>query len=366
MKVERIILSPNTQSFLITSDEIFTLGSFCNVKLKKRSMETGHAWRKGAHLSKLPSGADPKMPLLEGMPEFQEVEKAISNLRIEVSKLRDPLNKLKDSIENWTWKDKISEMYRSLFSKERIIEPSKSNDEIIEDMRFRTKHNTPPAYKDAAKIDQGIGDLIIWHSIVDLGRIKNQNVVFVTNDEKNDWSTQSNKVAIFARAELAMEFNRATNHNLLIINWKRFLQSMNAGVKTIEEADKARRLPARSRSEHILLDEISTILGNFSEQMNDANTEEINVDDITFPLLVDELEVATTKLLHSGIAEVRITLLNKIIQTLRSIQSEQFYVTYCLVSMKDSPETHQQQILQHINTFRVLHASYIHLLSNRT
>ena len=63
-----------------------------------------------------------------------------------------------------------------------------------------TIHHIPPGYKDAGKEDSGIGDLLIWHTILELGKVHKKSVIFVSGDEKPDWFKQSQNVALHLRA----------------------------------------------------------------------------------------------------------------------------------------------------------------------
>jgi hypothetical protein len=53
-------------------------------------------------------------------------------------------------------------------------------------MQWRTDNQVPPGYKDASKDDKGIGDFLIWKSILDLGKKKNRDLVhrFFKTDHK--------------------------------------------------------------------------------------------------------------------------------------------------------------------------------------
>ena len=54
------------------------------------------------------------------------------------------------------------------------MSPNIDRDEVLEEMTRRYKQAIPPGYKDASKPDGGIGDFLIWKTILNLG-------------EKNNW-----------------------------------------------------------------------------------------------------------------------------------------------------------------------------------
>jgi hypothetical protein len=69
-------------------------------------------------------------------------------------------------------------------------------------MEYRYANEIPPGYQDSAKPDNGIGDLLIWFQIIEVGKSLNKNVIFVTGETKSDWCVRANKQGIFTRYEL--------------------------------------------------------------------------------------------------------------------------------------------------------------------
>jgi hypothetical protein len=72
----------------------------------------------------------------------------------------------------------------------------------------RRTNRLAPGYKDAGKDDGGVGDALIWRTILHLGTTKKQDVIFVSMDEKADWWHRSEKTALYPRFDLANEFWR--------------------------------------------------------------------------------------------------------------------------------------------------------------
>jgi hypothetical protein len=55
---------------------------------------------------------------------------------------------------------------------------------------IRVEHRLPPAFRDKSKEENRLGDLIIWFEILDQSKkmkTEFQRVIFITNDEKDDW-----------------------------------------------------------------------------------------------------------------------------------------------------------------------------------
>lgn len=108
--------------------------------------------------------------------------------------------------------------------------------EIILDGERRFQHNIPPGYKDAigslAKTGvQKFGDLIIWKQIIDLAKSQNKDIIFVTNDVKEDWcyvSKRSNEHRIEKpREDLIKEFKDLTQKKFWMYTFSQFLYKSN-------------------------------------------------------------------------------------------------------------------------------------------
>jgi predicted nucleic-acid-binding protein len=130
-----------------------------------------------------------KFPIFETNEDYvrlKEVESEISKLKDEY---REKLKKLSEDLKSWKWDDPVSKMYQEIFTTDAIVEVKLSEDELTKNLSFRFDHFIPPGYKktDQNKPDGGIGDLIIWQTTLEIGKEKNSNIVFVTNEEQNDW-----------------------------------------------------------------------------------------------------------------------------------------------------------------------------------
>lgn len=109
----------------------------------------------------------------------------------------------------------------------------------------RYSNKIPPGYKDAKKHEgdrHRFGDLIIWLQIIDHAKAKAKDIIFVTDDKKEDWWEVYKDNRIGPRHELIREFREKTNNQLIwFYTPDRFLQcaKLKVGVsvksKTIEE-----------------------------------------------------------------------------------------------------------------------------------
>jgi len=106
--------------------------------------------------------------------------------------------------------------------------------QIIKEGSFRYTNSTPPGYKDKNdKVGfQMYGDLILWKQIIHYAKEQKKPIIFVTNDNKDDWwSFDKDKNA--PRSELIMEIWDFANVNFWMFNSKDFFRK----AKTILNAE---------------------------------------------------------------------------------------------------------------------------------
>ena len=153
----------------------------------------------------------------------------IDNLKSELMTKTDELSKIiesyKDKFGNEDQKttesnneivDKIKKFVSDLEKNNQIGEKIsfRNKIEIISEGELRYKYRLPPGYKDNNKDGvKKFGDLFIWKEILELPTQKPiKNIIFVTDDSKNDWWKEK---SIFIRDELLIEF-REKNPNKFI------------------------------------------------------------------------------------------------------------------------------------------------------
>jgi hypothetical protein len=176
------------------------------------------------------------LPILEENEDYlniKKIEKEIAELK---EKYKDNIDNLSDHVKSWNWNDPVSSFYKKFWTKDMIFDLDVDEGEISTDLEFRINHKIAPGYNDSNKLDNGIGDLIIWKTILEIGKKRKQDVVFVTDDAKNDWFYSEFNTVLYPKFELFDEFRRSTNGKTIsIINFEKFLVSQDAKAETIEE-----------------------------------------------------------------------------------------------------------------------------------
>ena len=196
--------------------------------------------------------ADPKSggyPLLASSSSFEAVKRIEADLAVVLKKYRKAVGKLLAEIEGWTWNDPVSNMYSEVFTGSVIHEPTCDEAEVSRRWQECVDHKLPPGYKDAAKGEDGVGDLRVWLTILGVGAERKTHAVFVSGDAKPDWWHQSSLRPLYPRFELVDEYRRASGGGTFhIVQFSKFLEVSGAGPKVVAEVASSERTIAVNKN----------------------------------------------------------------------------------------------------------------------
>ena len=174
-------------------------------------------------------------PLLESLPQYTKVVELEKVLDEHLEKYKDAISKVLDHVREWNWNDPVSLLYGELFVSDVVFEPAITKDKFDIDFARRQQYKIPPGYKDGAKDDLGVGDVLIWHSILELGSRDKKDVIFVSADGKSDWFHQSDG-PLYPRFELVDEFRRLSGGaSFHILKLSDFLDLLDVGHQVVQE-----------------------------------------------------------------------------------------------------------------------------------
>lgn len=190
--------------------------------------------------SKLQVESPSASPLLNGLEGSEDLKKFIKSLSDAKDGYSKSIDKMHSMISSWRGDDPISKIYDEIFSG-RIVDVEEEEGALVSEWKIRSALKIPPGYKDASKEDLGIGDYLIWKSILALGKSMKRDLIFVTADQKADWYVRSNGSGTFPRPELVHEYRHHSDgknfdlsplHDLL-----RELQASKETLAVVEDAE---------------------------------------------------------------------------------------------------------------------------------
>ncbi len=100
---------------------------------------------------------------------------------------------------------------------------------IFEEGEKRYAKKIPPGYEDANKDERlRYGDLIVWKSLINEAKDSDKDVVFVTDDIKEDWWVTKGGKPKSPRPELIKEFQKETGRKIIICTSEEFFKRGNS------------------------------------------------------------------------------------------------------------------------------------------
>ncbi|WP_429472754.1 PIN-like domain-containing protein [Paraburkholderia sp. WSM4175] len=140
----------------------------------------------------------------------------------------------------------LDELARLLEGK---ILPSPSEEDLAKYRKWaleRIKAGIPPGTEDTKKPDGGVGDALIWKEVINLAKTEKSPIVFVSDDQKEDWVLEVEGKKICALPALRQELITETGQDFQIYAVPRFLsyvkktESPELSEESIEEAATVR------------------------------------------------------------------------------------------------------------------------------
>jgi rRNA-processing protein FCF1 len=221
---------------LVNSKRLIVPGQVVREFAKNRANKLSELFQQIARKSNVSYLQKGNYPLLELVEEYQKVIKLEQEIDTKLKEYQKAIRELQKYIQSWTWNDPVSVLYANLFQENVIFDLAFEHDTILKDLKYRQDNKIPPGYKDSSKDDKGVGDLLIWHTILELGRKHKSDIVFVTGDEKADWYHQSEKQALYPRFELIDEFRRTSEgRSFHIVSFSKLLDLFGASSEIVKE-----------------------------------------------------------------------------------------------------------------------------------
>jgi hypothetical protein len=167
----------------------------------------------------------------------EKINDSIQNIRKESQKFEQEIKLEVKKNRRMLEEDKVQLFVKELISKRNVGSPFSISEllQIFDEGERRYKYKIPPGYMDEGKDknDQTkrkkFGDLILWKEILNKSRSTQKPVIFITNDEKEDWWVleDKGKVPVRPRDELLLEFKEYSNQPFAMMNLTNFINHIS-------------------------------------------------------------------------------------------------------------------------------------------
>jgi transcription elongation factor Elf1 len=180
--------------------------------------------------------AGESFPILEDTKTYGALQAAQVALNEAVSAYRIAVDDVLREIRDWSLEDPVTKLYKDVVGGAVVREHEFDPSTFREDLDRRFLHRIPPGYKDASKTDSGVGDLLIWRTILDIGAERKRHLIFVTGEEKADWQHRADNRGLFPRLELVDEYRRASGGETFhLVTLSRLLELFDADTDVVAE-----------------------------------------------------------------------------------------------------------------------------------
>ncbi len=143
-------------------------------------------------------------------------------------------------------------------------------DKIFTEGEQRYKDEIPPGYMDGSKdksgdLQKNFGDLIVWNQIIKKSKESLKPIIFITDDEKEDWWLIHSGKTIGPRPELVQEFFLESDQKFWMYTVDGFLKEVSRRNKdqgglddVIREATEVRKEESAEESQFQIIESFPT------------------------------------------------------------------------------------------------------------
>jgi rRNA-processing protein FCF1 len=225
---------------LVTAKRLVIPGQVAREFAKNRTAKLAELHQQLSRKKQVQQLQKGKYPLLSSIREYAKVLQLEEEIDRKLREYQKAVDRVIAHIQAWQWDDPVSLMYSEIFTEETILDLSINEEDVIRDLDRRHLYGIPPGYKDRGKNDEGVGDLIIWYTILEIGKSHKKSVLFVSGEEKADWYQKSEGQPLYLRYELIDEFRRhSEGQSFHIVKFSNFLELYGASEELVDRVRKA-------------------------------------------------------------------------------------------------------------------------------
>lgn len=178
--------------------------------------------------------------------KVDEIKRLLSELREDAENQKE---ERRSQLVSQSTQKKISTLLQGRVG-DRLSDEEVDEIKALGEGRYNSK--IPPGYEDEDKKENRFGDLIVWLSVVRYARENKKNVIFVTNDQKEDWNVKVSGHNIGPRPELIHEFETETGCSCLIYNMYGFIHNSRPYVESSIAEDSEEELKSLGEADAVL------------------------------------------------------------------------------------------------------------------
>ncbi len=139
-------------------------------------------------------------PFLNTQEIIEDIERAIEDVKAKIKLART-------NHPNYLETDNLREILTDLLDG-KVGRPYSEEEleNIYQKAEKRFSYKKPPGYKDAKKpIPKNYGDVVLWFQLIDYAREQQKSIIFVTDDNKEDWWLKYEGETVEPRPDLVQE-----------------------------------------------------------------------------------------------------------------------------------------------------------------
>lgn len=187
--------------------------------------------------------------ILESLAEYELLQEKHANADEATKEYRSQLKSTLEVVRKWGRDDPVRLAYAATIGAAALYDPKVDFAVARQEFEQRAAEKIPPGYKDTAKDDGGLGDYLIWKSILHRANAVKRDVIFVSGEEKADWVHRANSTPFMPRVELLEEFRLASDgRQFFLVQLSDLLALMGASAVAVEELQKGERIVGRIES----------------------------------------------------------------------------------------------------------------------
>lgn len=138
---------------------------------------------------------------------FLNTEEIVEDFQKQLADVKNKIKLARTNHPNYLEVDNLREVLSDLLE-DKVGKPYSEEDleNIYQKAEKRFSYKKPPGYKDAKKpIPKSYGDVVIWFQLIDYARNEQKPIIFVTDDDKEDWWLKYDGETVEPRPDLIQE-----------------------------------------------------------------------------------------------------------------------------------------------------------------